>query len=142
MVLTVHDVYVLVHIKSRANSRGNPDKNPEVSDPWVSVETTSRPTERQGAEPGRALFLYTPGGAGRMFEEARRLQRPLSSMGDREIAEFFKRFGWETVGPPASKRKSPRSGGAIVARLVVRGVACTNERECGASDCGSNPNRR
>ena len=52
-----------------------------------------------GAEPGRALFLYTPGGAGRMFEEARRLQRPLSSMDDREVAEFFKRFGWETVGP-------------------------------------------
>ena len=53
-----------------------------------------------GAEPGRALFLYTPGGAGRVFEEARRLQRPLSSMGDCDIAEFFKRFGWETVGPP------------------------------------------
>jgi mannose-6-phosphate isomerase-like protein (cupin superfamily) len=52
-----------------------------------------------GAEPGRALFLYTPGGAGRMFEEARRLQRPLSSMDDREVAEFFKQFGWETVGP-------------------------------------------
>src|SRR6266446_3470376 len=52
-----------------------------------------------GAEPGRALFLYTPGGAGRMFEEARRLQRPLSSVDDREVAEFFKRFGWETVGP-------------------------------------------
>jgi hypothetical protein len=34
-----------------------------------------------------------------MFEEARRLQRPLSSMDDREIAEFFKRFGWETIGP-------------------------------------------
>lgn len=53
-----------------------------------------------GGEAGRALFLYTPGAAGRMFEEARRLQRPLSSMDDREIAEFFKRFGWETVGPP------------------------------------------
>jgi mannose-6-phosphate isomerase-like protein (cupin superfamily) len=52
-----------------------------------------------GAEPGRALFLYTPGGAGRMFEEASRLQRPLSSMDDRELAEFFRRFGWETVGP-------------------------------------------
>jgi hypothetical protein len=52
-----------------------------------------------GAEPGRALFLYTPGGAGRVFEEARRLQRPLSSTDDREVAEFFKRFGWETVGP-------------------------------------------
>ena len=50
--------------------------------------------------PGWALFLYTPGGAGRMFEEARRLQRPLSSMDDREVAEFFKRFGWDTVGPP------------------------------------------
>jgi quercetin dioxygenase-like cupin family protein len=52
-----------------------------------------------GAEPGRALLLYTPGVAGRMFEEARRLQRPLSSTDDREVAEFFKRFGWETVGP-------------------------------------------
>ena len=53
-----------------------------------------------GVEPGRALFLSTPGGAGRMFEEARRLQRPLSSMDDRQVAEFFKQFGWETVGPP------------------------------------------
>jgi quercetin dioxygenase-like cupin family protein len=52
-----------------------------------------------GAESGQALFLYTPGGAGRMFEEARQLQRPLSSMDDCEIAEFFKRFGWETIGP-------------------------------------------
>ncbi|HVC57007.1 MAG TPA: cupin domain-containing protein [Stellaceae bacterium] len=52
-----------------------------------------------GAEPGKALFLYTPGGAGRMFEEARRLEQPLSSMGATEIAAFFGRFGWETVGP-------------------------------------------
>ena len=52
-----------------------------------------------GAEPGRALFLYTPGGAGRMFEEARRLERPLSSMDDGEVVDFFKRFGWETLGP-------------------------------------------
>jgi hypothetical protein len=37
--------------------------------------------------------------ARRMFEEARRLQRPLSSTDDREVAEFFKRCGWETVGP-------------------------------------------
>ena len=56
--------------------------------------------KNSGAEPGRALFLYTPGGAGRMFEEARRLHRPLSSMDEREIAEFFRRFGWETIGPP------------------------------------------
>jgi quercetin dioxygenase-like cupin family protein len=56
--------------------------------------------KNSAAEPGRALFLYTPGGAGRLFEEARRLQRPLSTMDDHEIAEFFKRFGWETIGPP------------------------------------------
>jgi quercetin dioxygenase-like cupin family protein len=54
-----------------------------------------------GAEPGRALFLYTPGGAGRMFEEARRLQRPLSSMDEHEIDALFSRFGWENVGLPA-----------------------------------------
>jgi quercetin dioxygenase-like cupin family protein len=53
-----------------------------------------------GAEPGQARFRYTPGGAGRTFEEARRLQRPLSSMDGREVAEFFERFGWETVWPP------------------------------------------
>ena len=56
--------------------------------------------KNKGAEPGPALCLYTPGGAGRVFEEARRLQRPLSSMNEHEVAEFFKRFGWETVGPP------------------------------------------
>jgi hypothetical protein len=34
-----------------------------------------------------------------MFEKARSLRRPLWSMDDREVAEFFTRFGWETVGP-------------------------------------------
>ena len=52
-----------------------------------------------GPESGRALFLYTPGGAGRMFEEAGHLQRPLSSMDEGEIDAFFRRFGWENVGP-------------------------------------------
>jgi hypothetical protein len=33
-----------------------------------------------------------------MFDEARSSQRPLSSMEEREVAEFFQRFGWETVG--------------------------------------------
>ena len=55
--------------------------------------------KNSGAEPGRVLFLYTPGAAGRMFEEARRLQPPLSEMDECEIAELFKRFGWETIAP-------------------------------------------
>jgi quercetin dioxygenase-like cupin family protein len=51
-----------------------------------------------GAEPGRVLFLFTPGQAGRAFEEvAKRPNRPLS---DRERAEIRERAGFETVGPP------------------------------------------
>jgi quercetin dioxygenase-like cupin family protein len=53
-----------------------------------------------GAGTGRALFLYTPAAAGRLFEDLRRAQRPLSSMDDREVAEIFRRYGWEVVGPP------------------------------------------
>jgi hypothetical protein len=55
------------------------------------------PERAQEIESGRAMFLYTPGG--QVFEEACRLQFPLSSMNDREVAEFFKRFSSETVGP-------------------------------------------
>ena len=51
-----------------------------------------------GAEPGRVLFLYTPGRAGGFFEEmARREAGPLD---DREFAEVAERHGWEVVGPP------------------------------------------
>jgi hypothetical protein len=35
-----------------------------------------------------------------MFEEARRLQRPLSSMDEGDVAAFLKRFGSETIGRP------------------------------------------
>jgi quercetin dioxygenase-like cupin family protein len=53
-----------------------------------------------GAEAGRALFLYTPAAAGKMFEDLRRMQRSLASMDDGEIAETFRRYGWEVTGPP------------------------------------------
>jgi quercetin dioxygenase-like cupin family protein len=52
-----------------------------------------------GVETARALFIYTPARAGKWFEEQSRSQRPLGSMDDRERAEFFRRHGWETVGP-------------------------------------------
>jgi len=52
-----------------------------------------------GLETARALFIYTPGGAGKFFEEQTRLQRSFASMDDREIAEVFQRHGWENVGP-------------------------------------------
>ena len=51
-----------------------------------------------GVETARALFIYTPAGAGKWFEELSRSQRTLASMDDRERAQFFQRHGWEKVG--------------------------------------------
>ena len=53
-----------------------------------------------GSEPGRILFLYTPAKAGGAFEEAVRINRPISSMSQQEAAEMRQRHGSETVGPP------------------------------------------
>jgi quercetin dioxygenase-like cupin family protein len=52
-----------------------------------------------GAETARALFIYTPAGAGKWFEEQRRSGRTVASMDDRERAAFFRRHGWERIGP-------------------------------------------
>ena len=51
-----------------------------------------------GTEPGRAIFIYTPAQAGKLFEALARLQRPFSP-NDPEIAQLFKRHGWEILGP-------------------------------------------
>jgi quercetin dioxygenase-like cupin family protein len=52
-----------------------------------------------GAEPGRVLFLYAPGRAGKFFEEAAEMGRSFS-VDDQQLAEASKRHGWEIVGPP------------------------------------------
>jgi len=52
-----------------------------------------------GAEPGRALFLYTPAEAGGLLEEQHRTRRGFSSMTKQEVAEMCQRYGWEIVGP-------------------------------------------
>jgi quercetin dioxygenase-like cupin family protein len=52
-----------------------------------------------GADTARVLFMYTPAGAGKWFEELSRSERTLPSMDDQERAEFFRRHGWENVGP-------------------------------------------
>ena len=51
-----------------------------------------------GAEPGRVLFLYIPGLAGKLFEEL--VDRPMGSVSDQELAEAAERHRWEIVGPP------------------------------------------
>jgi hypothetical protein len=52
-----------------------------------------------GAEPGRVLFLYSPGLAGKFFEEAAAMGRPFS-VSDQEIVAASERHGWQIVGPP------------------------------------------
>jgi quercetin dioxygenase-like cupin family protein len=52
-----------------------------------------------GPEPGRVLFLYSPGRAGKFFEEAAEMGSPFS-VTDQQLAETFARHGWEIVGPP------------------------------------------
>ena len=51
-----------------------------------------------GAEPGRVLFLYTPAGAGRLFEEG--VGHPIASFSDGEFEALARRHRWEVVGPP------------------------------------------
>ena len=55
-----------------------------------------------GPDTGRAFFLYTPGSAGRVFEEAAKLQidAPTSTDVDPRMEELLNRFGWEILGPP------------------------------------------
>jgi len=49
---------------------------------------------------GRAFFMYIPGEAGKLFEEMSRMQRSVPSVTEPEVAQLFRRYGWETVGPP------------------------------------------
>jgi quercetin dioxygenase-like cupin family protein len=51
-----------------------------------------------GAETGRVLFLYTPAGAGKLFEEG--VGHPIASFSDGEFEALARRHRWEVVGPP------------------------------------------
>jgi quercetin dioxygenase-like cupin family protein len=60
----------------------------EVAHAWKST----------GAETGRVLFMYTPGRAGKLFEEM--AERPVDPTNLREFGAVAERHGWEIVGPP------------------------------------------
>jgi mannose-6-phosphate isomerase-like protein (cupin superfamily) len=53
-----------------------------------------------GNEPGRALFMYTPGKAGMQFEDAQQMPGTPARKTDAELAEILRRYGSEIVGPP------------------------------------------
>src|SRR5690348_4466529 len=50
------------------------------------------------AQAGRALFLYTPAGAGGLIEEQQRTGRKFNSMSPSELADILERHGWELFG--------------------------------------------
>jgi len=50
-----------------------------------------------GADTGRVLFLYTPGRAGKLFEEM--AERAVDPTNQEEFGPFAERHGWEIVGP-------------------------------------------
>jgi mannose-6-phosphate isomerase-like protein (cupin superfamily) len=50
-----------------------------------------------GAQPCRVLFLYTPAGAGKLFEEG--VGRPAASVSPDEFRAIARRHGWDFVGP-------------------------------------------
>jgi quercetin dioxygenase-like cupin family protein len=50
-----------------------------------------------GAETGRVLFMYTPGRAGKAFEEM--AERPADLTNLQEFHAAAERHGWEFVGP-------------------------------------------
>jgi quercetin dioxygenase-like cupin family protein len=52
-----------------------------------------------GAEVGRILIVFTPAEAGKWFEERQRLQRPIASLTDAEVAQLRWRCHFELVGP-------------------------------------------
>lgn len=55
--------------------------------------------KNSGGDTGRAIFMYAPAEAGKVFEELSRGQRPVSELNDPDVAEIFRRHGWEIVGP-------------------------------------------
>jgi mannose-6-phosphate isomerase-like protein (cupin superfamily) len=52
-----------------------------------------------GGDTARILFMYTPAGAGKWFEERSRMGEAWAAMDERERAEFLRRHGWENIGP-------------------------------------------
>ena len=52
-----------------------------------------------GAETGQVIFLYTPAGAGKFFEE--QVAKPLAGPANGpEAIALRQRHGWKVVGPP------------------------------------------
>jgi hypothetical protein len=48
----------------------------------------------------RALFMFTPANAGKLFEELRRRQLPFLKADPAILSPLLLQYGWEVLGPP------------------------------------------
>ena len=55
--------------------------------------------KNSGDAPGRAFFIFTPAEGGKVFEELRLLQIPITSIDPATFKRVCRRYGYETVGP-------------------------------------------
>ncbi len=55
--------------------------------------------KNSGSQTGRALFMFTPADAGKLFEELRRLQLPFMTAEPAVLAPLLQGYGWKIVGP-------------------------------------------
>jgi quercetin dioxygenase-like cupin family protein len=60
---------------------------------------TAHAWKNSGSKAGRALFMFTPADAGKLFEELRRLELPFMTADQATLAPLLDRYGWEIVGP-------------------------------------------
>jgi quercetin dioxygenase-like cupin family protein len=49
---------------------------------------------------GRALFMFTPAVAGKLFEDLRRRQLPFLTADPAVLSPLLRQYGWEILGPP------------------------------------------
>jgi hypothetical protein len=72
-----------------------------------------------GAETGRVLFMYTPGSAGKLFEEM--VEQPVDPMNQQEFGAAAERHGWD--GRPAAvlsgRNRRTGEGGCNQSRFLV-----------------------
>ena len=61
---------------------------------------TAHAWKNVSSEAARALFMFTPAYAGRLFEELRRLQLPFLTADPTVLAPLLQQHGWEMLGPP------------------------------------------
>lgn len=67
---------------------------------WIFIPRgTAHAWKNSGDSAGCAFFIFTPAEGGKVFEELRLLQIPITSIDPMTFKQVCHRYGYETVGP-------------------------------------------